>query len=302
MASPKFHGLYVASLTPYKNDGSIDASAVDAYAQHLKANSINGVFANGTSGESMSLSTSERQDLLKAWSVSGKAHNLSLIANVGAQSLADSCALAEHADGLSVDAIACMAPCFFKPASVDDLVEYLRLVAASAPKTPFLFYHFPDMTGVNFRVCELFAKAKLVIPTLAGCKYTGSDLGDVQQVVTMGYDVLIGNEPMFYPALAVGATGGVGLFYSVFPKTWYDIYQAYQRGDHTEARTLQIEATRIVYKCVNAGPAFAVQKALLRELHQLDCGGMRPPLRNADQEAIAKLIQELEGKDRKSVV
>lgn len=53
----------------------------------------------------------------------------------------------------------------------------MKEVASAAPNTPLLYYHFADKTGVNFSCVKLIEKAKEVIPTFAGVKFTGWDMG-----------------------------------------------------------------------------------------------------------------------------
>jgi len=52
----------------------------------MKADGVEGVFANGTSGESMSLSVEERMTLAEHWGAACKKHGLHLIVHIGAQS------------------------------------------------------------------------------------------------------------------------------------------------------------------------------------------------------------------------
>jgi N-acetylneuraminate lyase len=56
---------------------------------------------------------------------------------------------AQHAEGLGADGIMCLHDLFFRPAGVDQLVDYLALVSAAAPNTPLFYYHLPGFTGVN---------------------------------------------------------------------------------------------------------------------------------------------------------
>jgi N-acetylneuraminate lyase len=51
---------------------------------------------------------------------------------------------------------------------VGTLVEFCASVASAAPKTPFLYYHYPGITGVNLPVYDFFEKAHGAIPTLRG--------------------------------------------------------------------------------------------------------------------------------------
>jgi len=66
-----------------------------------------------------------------------------------------------------------MAPSFFKPASITELVHWSSLVSQAAPLLPFFYYHIPSMTGLNFNMPEFFAAAQDEIPMLTGIKFTG---------------------------------------------------------------------------------------------------------------------------------
>ena len=97
------------------------------------------------------------------------------VQHIGCDSLESARALAAHAEALSgVDAIAGMAPSFFRPTSAAALVDFLAPVAAAAPGTPFFYYHFPTITNCTVNASEFFKEAKETgrIPTLAGMKYT----------------------------------------------------------------------------------------------------------------------------------
>lgn len=59
---------------------------------------------------------------------------------------------ARHAEENGASAIACLPPLYNRPDNMADLLTYCAAVAKAAPKTPFLYYHFPDKTGVS---CEL---------------------------------------------------------------------------------------------------------------------------------------------------
>ena len=50
---------------------------------------------------------------------------------------------------------AAMAPCFFKPETVKDLIDFFTPIANSAEELPFYYYNMPSMTGVFLPVCDL---------------------------------------------------------------------------------------------------------------------------------------------------
>ena len=73
-------------------------------------------------------------------------------------------------------AIATLPPLYDPPAITEDLLSYLRQVAAAVPQTPLLYYHIPCKTSVNLPMDELLEAGSKTIPTLAGMKFTSHDV------------------------------------------------------------------------------------------------------------------------------
>jgi len=150
-----------ASLTAMSNDGlSIDVSNIESYANDLVAQGVTGVFVNGTSGQSQSLSVIERKEILEAWlsTSAAKSNKLTIIPQVGANSLIDTLELASHAASFNengqVFGIGVMPPSFYKPKNHKEVAQQLILIAQRFPKVPIYYYHIPSMTGVNVNVCD----------------------------------------------------------------------------------------------------------------------------------------------------
>ena len=76
---------------------------------------------------------------------------LKVIVHVGGMSQVQCAELAAHAQAIGADMIAAMAPCFFKPGSVDELIGFFKPIAASASRLPFYYYNMPSITGVSCR-------------------------------------------------------------------------------------------------------------------------------------------------------
>ena len=146
---PHFTGLIAAPHTPLRDDFSVNIDVVDRLAACMVRNGLAGAFVNGSTGESMSLCVPERMTLAARWrDVCGK--NLPVIIHVGHTSLVEAQTMAAHAQQIGAFGIAAMAPPFFKPATIEDLVAWCRRVASAAPALPFYYYHLPSLTGVNF--------------------------------------------------------------------------------------------------------------------------------------------------------
>jgi len=197
------------------------------------------VFVGGTAGMSMSLTTAERKTHLEAWVAFSKTTTkFEVIAHIMAQSVEDSRDLAAHAESLGVKGISAMTPCFFKPASVDLLGDYIAQIAVAAPNTPFLYYHFPDITGVVFPMTAVMADLHKKVPTLRGAKFTSTNMWDLGDSVDLSnelgknWDLMMGFDGQTASALPLGVTSHIGIGFNIMSPTWNRMIQAFDKGDN----------------------------------------------------------------------
>src|SRR5699024_8946284 len=144
----KLTGLIAAPHTPFKEDGQVNLPVIDQIAELLIDKGVKGAYVCGTTGEGIHCSVEERKAIAERW-VKASQGQLTLIIHTGALSITDAVELSRHADTLDVDSISAIGPCFFKPGSLADLIEYCRQIAAAAPSKGFYYYH-STMSGVNF--------------------------------------------------------------------------------------------------------------------------------------------------------
>lgn len=277
MPTEKIIGLVAAGFTPMNEDGSLNLPVVDDLADHLVESGVSGVFVCGSTGESLSLTTDERKQCLERWT-KACAGRIKVIAHVGHNSLPDAEELARHAGACGVDGISAMPSTFFKPRSMEVLVDWCASVAGAAPDLPFYYYHIPGMTGVTQKMHDFLRAAEDRIPSLAGVKFTHSDLMDYRQCLTFGdgkFDVLFGTDEIMLSALAMGAKGFIGSTYNLAPRLYLEIISAFEAGRMEDARSRQSKSIDMVDRLLALGalPAF---KSVMR-LHGVDCGPARAP-------------------------
>lgn len=289
----RLSGLIAAPCAPMHADGSINVDVVPAYAAHLRRGGVAGVFVNGTTGESLSLSPQERLALAEAWArVCGP--DLKLIVHVGDNALPVSRELAAHARQIGAVAIGAMPPSFFRPAA-SAVAEWCAAVAEAAPDLPFYYYHIPSMTGVPVRMADLFPLAGR-IPSFAGAKFTFEDLMDYQMALEAEggrFDVLFGRDEMLLAALAVGATGAVGSTYNFMAPVYLRMMEAFARHDLARARRWQARSHALVRILQHAVNGVACNKAILN-LCGVEVGSCRVPLSRYASGDLARLRQSLE--------
>ena len=287
-------GLVAAPYTAMHGDGSVNLDAVERQAGALIASGVRGAFVCGTTGESLSLTVAERMAVVERWRAVAP-RDFYVVAHAGHTCLADAQAIAAQAEKVGVTAIAAMAPCFFKPATVADLVDFCAEVASAAPQTPFYYYQIPSMTGVNIPVLDFLKAAAGRIPNLAGAKFTYENLMDYAACLRLDggrYDMLIGRDEILLAGLALGAKGAVGTIYGFAAPVFVSIIQAFEAGDLAVAQAAQARANELIAVFVKFG-GLPAGKAIMKMIGP-DCGPARLPLRNLTPDQCAALRTELE--------
>ena len=202
-----------AALTPLQGDGrELDLDVFEPYLIYLRDAGIDGILLAGTTGEGISLSLSERKSAL-ARCVGGP---LPVLAHCGAQTTADTVALAAHAAESGAEAVAVIAPPYFQ---LDDdalLAHFVAAARACAP-LPFYAYELEKASGYAIPV-EVVERLRDAVDNLVGMKVSDAPFSKVQPYLLEGLDVFIGAESLIGEGLAAGAAGAVSGLAGAFPE------------------------------------------------------------------------------------
>ena len=289
------HGLVAATHTPFHADGSLNLAIVEKQAVHLAASGVGFVFIGGSTGESASLTVQERQELAERWFAITRGSDLRVVVHVGANCLTDSRALAAQAEKLGAVAISALAPSYFKPRSLEVLVDCCASIAAAAPQTPFYYYDIPALTGVSFSMTDFLQCAPEKVPTLAGLKFTNPDLMAYQLCLRAGggqWDLPFGVDEHMLGALAMGAQGAVGSGFNFAGPIYTRLLAAFARGDMEAARTEQYRGVQLIQLLASHGYMGAAKAAMT--MLGVDVGPARLPNVSLDAAQTATLRTQLE--------
>lgn len=291
----KLSGLTPAVFTPFDKTGAINLTQIQPYADKLVSDGADGVFVCGSTGECTSMTVAERKSVLEAW-VDAAAGRMRVIAHVGGTCQADCIELAHHAAGLGVDAVGAIAPFYFKPASVEELVAFYKPIAAAIAPIPFYTYHMPSVTGINLPMKEFLEKGSREIPNLNGVKFTSNNFMEMLECIRLEngrFDILNGFDEMLLCGMAVGARGGVGSTYNYSLSTYRNLYDAFLAGDIERARAFQQESVDIVHIIIRHGGGVRGGKAIMNHLG-IDCGDCRLPFAPYTESEMRQLSEELD--------
>jgi N-acetylneuraminate lyase len=287
--------MIAAVHTPMRSDLSLNIDMVDAQADVMAAQGLDGVFIAGTTGEGMVLTTDERRQLAERW-VQAAAGRLDVLVHVAHPVLSEATALAQHAVRIGAQGTVAITPADFPPHTVDNLVSWCAVVAASAPSLPFYYYHIPVRTRLPFKAIDILRAAAPRIPNLRGLKFTHEDLMDFGRCADFQdgrYETLYGRDEMLLPAMTVGATGALGSTYNYLGRLYRKVVEAFDAGDMAAAQAFQRKSREIVEVILEPGNLMSTGKWLM-SLIGVDCGPVRIASGNVPMETLNALRPKLE--------
>jgi dihydrodipicolinate synthase/N-acetylneuraminate lyase len=209
-------GAIAASVTPLRGGGNgPDKEAIGPLVRFLSDGGVDGAFVCGTTGEGVLLTVDERRRVAEGF-VRARPEGFAIAVHAGAQSTADTVALATHAKEIGADAVAVIAPPYF-PLDDAALFEHLRSAAAACGGLPFYVYEFAARSGYPVPV-SLVERLREAAPNLAGMKVSDTPWSAVEPYRLDGLDLFVGNEPLVLEALEHGADGTVSGLAAAFPE------------------------------------------------------------------------------------
>jgi dihydrodipicolinate synthase/N-acetylneuraminate lyase len=206
-------GALAAALTPLRDDGAaLDEEAFRPYVEFLAAAGLDGTLALGTTGEGILLSAAERRRAAELF-LEGP---LPVIVHCGAQTTAETSALAEHAAGAGAAGVAVISPPYF---ALDDeaLLGHLSAAARAAGEVPFYVYEFKARSGYAVPI-SVIERLREHAPNFAGLKVSDKPFDAVEPYLLEGLDVFVGAEELVLKGIERGAVGTVSGLGSVFPE------------------------------------------------------------------------------------
>ena len=236
MGNTEFSGTGVALVTPFRDDGSIDADALRKHVEFQIRNGVGIMVPGGTTGEGATQSADEQQLVIRT-TVEAAQGRAPVFAGAGGSDTADVARRARSAREAGADGILSVSPAYNKPTQ-RGLIEHYRAVAG-AVDCPVIIYNVPGRTASNVLPETVLTLAE--IENITGVKEAS---GDVDQVMTLirerpeGFTILSGDDGLTFPLLALGADGVISVVANVAPALMSQMVEKALCGDYEEARQL----------------------------------------------------------------
>jgi 4-hydroxy-tetrahydrodipicolinate synthase len=283
------HGCYVAVVTPFENDGSVDETGLRSNIEFLIEHGVSGIVPCGTTGESATLSWDEHNRVVDIAldQVKGR---IQVIAGAGSNNTRESIAAAQHAKQKGAQAILCITPYYNKPTQ-EGLYQHYKMIATTVD-IPIVLYNVPGRTGVNMlpqtveRLCEF--------KSIVAVKEASGNLVNISEIHKRCGDrltILSGDDALTLPILACGGKGVISVVANIWPQKMVAMIDAVEKGDMALALSLHealLPVSNAMFIETSPGPV----KTAMNHLG-LAAGPLRLPLVAMENSNRTKLLAVL---------
>jgi dihydrodipicolinate synthase/N-acetylneuraminate lyase len=236
-------GAFAAALTPLADGGAaLDEEAFAPYVDFLAGGGVDGILACGTTGEGILLTHQERRRTAELFLEAAREHGLPVAVHCGAQTTADTAALAAHAAEAGAAAVAVIPPPYFAFDAIA-LERHFDAAAAACAPVPFYVYEFEARAGYAVPIAVI-ERLRELAPNLRGLKVSDRPWEKVEPYLLDGLDIFIGAEGLVAQGLARGAAGAVSGLASVYPEVVAALVRERSTERGEEAGRLRAELER----------------------------------------------------------
>ena len=211
-----FHGLGVALVTPFTENGAVDFAAVARIVDNLIEGGVDYILVLGTTGETPTLTTDERKALIRfvRERVAGR---VQLMVGVGGNCTRDVVATLRTWDLSGYDAVLSVNPYYNKPHQ-EGLYQHFKAISEASP-LPIMLYNIPGRTGVNMTP-ETIARLAKDCPNILGVKEASGNLEQMERVKALtpsDFLLISGDDGLTVEVIKRGGVGVISVLANAYP-------------------------------------------------------------------------------------
>jgi len=274
--------VLTAIATPFHENGKIDFDAFQRLAQYLVDHGSDGLVVVGTTGESPTLSDSERNDLIRA-ALEAVGERATIVAATGTYSTRHSVCLTRDAHELGADAVLVVTPYYNRPPQRGIVAHFEEI--AKATDRPIVVYNIPGRVVVNIEPETITRLAE--IENVCAVKQANDDLSQARHIVATGLDLYAGDDVLLLPFLELGGIGGICVHTHVVGPQVAEQVRAVREGDLQRAREIDRELAPVYELLKITTNPIAIKAALNLTGHEV--GTCRLPLVPPTDEELAQV-------------
>jgi 4-hydroxy-2-oxoglutarate aldolase len=282
----KLSGVMPPITTPFEG-GNLALSKLKQNFRKWNKTDLSGYLVLGSNGEAVYLNEKERIEVVEVSRESIPASKIMLV-GTGLESTEETIRFTNQVAKIGAGYALVVTPSYFK-GSMKPQILYDHFVAvAESSQIGILIYNVPQFTGINLDpawVAKLSEHSNIV-----GIKDSSGNIGQLSEIIHLskkGFSVFVGSAPVFFPALCIGAVGGILAVANVVPQECVRIKSLFDNGKMDEARALQNQLTPLAIAVTTKYSIGGLKMAM--DLAGYFGGNPRLPLKRPSEEVEEEL-------------
>ena len=287
-----FKGCGTAIATPFAND-EIDYLEFKKLLKFQIKNKADSIIVCGTTGESATMTTKEKRELIKL-SVKTCKGKIPVIAGTGSNCTRTAIELSKEAEKDGADGLLLVTP-YYNKATQNGLINHYTAICNEV-KIPAILYNVPSRTGCGLQPQTIATLVKNV-ENIVGVKEASGNISNVAQIMHLcdgKIDLYSGNDDQVVPLLSLGGLGVISVLSNVAPTYVHEMCYKFFSGDIAGSCKMQLDALPLIdalFCEVNPIPVKAALNMMGKEV-----GTLRAPLtemEDAHKEVLRKAMADL---------
>ncbi len=282
----ELRGVLPPITTPFR-DGELSIEKLRSNFKKWNDSGLSGYLVLGSNGEPVYLNEHEKLKMIEAARESIPSSKIMLV-GTGMESTRETIRFTNQAAVMGAGCALVITPSYFKGSMKPQILHDHFVAVADSSKIPILLYNVPQFTGVNMEPEQV---AKLSEhPNIAGIKDSSGNIGQLTEIIHQsrkGFSVFVGSAPVFFPALLVGAVGGILAVANAVPYECVEIQTLFTGKKLEEAKDLQNRLTPLAKAVTTTYGIGGLKMAM--DLEGYFGGEPRLPLKRPGKEVEEKL-------------
>jgi 4-hydroxy-tetrahydrodipicolinate synthase len=233
----KFQGTGVALVTPFTKDGAIDYPALAKLVEHVIENKVDFLVALGTTAETPTLSTEEKQAVLR-FIIQQNNKRVPLVCGAGGNNTAAVIHQLQTWDWNGVDGLLSVVPYYNKPTQ-EGIYQHFKAIASATP-LPIILYNVPGRTVTNMLPATTLRLAQ-EFKHIVAVKEASGNMAQCMELVQgapADFAVLSGDDDLVLPQMAIGMHGVISVAANCFTKDFSQMVLLARQGQFEAAKGL----------------------------------------------------------------
>ena len=233
----RLKGTGVALITPFHADGSVDYQSLEKLVNFVIKGGVDFLVALGTTGETPTLTTAEKQEILAAI-IRYADSRVPVVCGIGGNNTAEIIHNLDAFELRSVTAILSVTPYYNKPTQ-EGLYQHYKAIAEATPKQ-IILYNVPGRTGCNMLPSTVLRLAN-DFKNIIGIKEASGNMTQCMELIKIlpeSFIIMSGDDNLALAQMAIGMHGVISVAANCWPEEFTEMINLSMINKYERARKL----------------------------------------------------------------